>query len=244
MGFNDPVLMDEKVADPGTSLLQSNPALGTRGNWYVYLAVLLIAGIVYLSGILSPPSLMDDVDAVQAQIARNMLTSGDWVTARLDGVAYLEKAPLVYWMMAVSYELFGVHDWAARLPIALFIDRALLVDCRFWGLGIRQTRRFLRWPLHGDLHRAVSLYSHFDSRRNSDIHDCPGNVGVVTSPRRRGGASARLGLCSGRQSGNRTASEKPDRGAVPGSCRGHLSDLDAVTYFPPGPGGGFIRLVG
>ncbi|MBI3668565.1 MAG: glycosyltransferase family 39 protein [Acidobacteria bacterium] len=62
---------------------------------------------------------MDDVDAVQAQIARNMLESGDWVTARLDGVAYLEKAPLVYWVMAVSYRLFGVHDWAARIPVAL-----------------------------------------------------------------------------------------------------------------------------
>ncbi len=34
---------------------------------------------------------MDDVDAVQGQIARNMLDSGDWVTARLDGVLYLEK---------------------------------------------------------------------------------------------------------------------------------------------------------
>ena len=43
---------------------------------------------------------MDDVDAVQAQIARNMVSSGDWVTARLDGVAYLEKAPLIYWAIA------------------------------------------------------------------------------------------------------------------------------------------------
>jgi len=63
---------------------------------------------------------MDDVDAVQAQIARNMLDSGDWVTARLDGVAYLEKSPLKYWMIAVSYMIFGVHDWAARVPMALF----------------------------------------------------------------------------------------------------------------------------
>jgi hypothetical protein len=62
---------------------------------------------------------MDDVDAVQAQISRNMLTSGDWVTARLDGVVYLEKAPLVYWAMAASYVVFGAHDWAARIPIAL-----------------------------------------------------------------------------------------------------------------------------
>ena len=62
---------------------------------------------------------MDDVDAVQAQIARNMLRSRDWATARLDGVAYLEKAPLIYWTIALSYKVFGVHDWAARIPIAL-----------------------------------------------------------------------------------------------------------------------------
>jgi len=62
---------------------------------------------------------VDDVDAVQAQIARTMLSSGDWVTARLDGVAYLEKAPLLYWMMATTFRVIGVHDWAARLPLAL-----------------------------------------------------------------------------------------------------------------------------
>ncbi len=56
---------------------------------------------------------------MQAQIARNMLVSGDWVTAHLNGIKYLEKSPLVYWMIAVSYIIFGVHDWAARLPIAL-----------------------------------------------------------------------------------------------------------------------------
>ena len=52
------------------------------------IVVMLAACAIYLPGILSPPSLMDDVDAVQAQIARNMLTSGDWVTARIDGVAF------------------------------------------------------------------------------------------------------------------------------------------------------------
>ena len=62
---------------------------------------------------------MDDVDAVQAQIARNMLDSGDWVTAHLDGIAYFEKSPLKYWLIALSYKIFGVHDWAARLPISL-----------------------------------------------------------------------------------------------------------------------------
>ena len=80
---------------------------------------------------------MDDVDAVQAQIARNMLQSGDWVTARLDGVAYLEKAPLIYWMMAGSYRVFGVHDWAARLPLALTAVLLCWVTYRFarWAFG-------------------------------------------------------------------------------------------------------------
>jgi 4-amino-4-deoxy-L-arabinose transferase-like glycosyltransferase len=82
---------------------------------------------------------MDDVDAVQAQIARNMLSSGDWVTARLNGIAYLEKSPLIYWIMAASYKVFGVHDWAARLPLA-FINIALCwVTARFalWAFGRR-----------------------------------------------------------------------------------------------------------
>ncbi len=74
---------------------------------------------------------MDDVDAVQAQIARNMLASGDWVTARLNGIAYIEKSPLVYWMMAVSYRVFGVRDWAARLPLALGVVLLCLVTYRF-----------------------------------------------------------------------------------------------------------------
>ena len=80
---------------------------------------------------------MDDVDAVQAQIARNMLDSGDWVTARLDGVAYLEKSPLKYWSMAVSYMIFGVHDWSARIPMALFAVALCWLTARigWWAFG-------------------------------------------------------------------------------------------------------------
>ncbi len=81
--------------------------------------MLLVAAAVFGGCMISPPSLMDDVDAVQAQIARNMLTSGDWVTARLDGVPYLEKAPLIYWLIAASFKVFGAVDWAARIPIVL-----------------------------------------------------------------------------------------------------------------------------
>lgn len=116
-------------------LSQPRPAAGRNGSARRHeLIVVLVAVIIYLGCIVSPPSLMDDVDAVQAQIARNMLTSGDWVTAHLDGVAYLEKSPLNYWMMAVSYMIFGVHDWSARIPLAL----AVVLLC--W-----LTYRFGRW---------------------------------------------------------------------------------------------------
>jgi len=109
------------------------------GRWLVYILVAVLVGAIYLGCIVSPPSLMDDVDAVQAQIAKTMLTSGDWVTARLDGVVYLEKAPLIYWLMAISYRIFGVSDVAARLPVALSSVALALLTCAFgiWAFGKR-----------------------------------------------------------------------------------------------------------
>src|ERR1700730_8399269 len=117
MGVVGSVSLDEAMGNPGFSWRGTSRNLEHRFRYE--LIVILFAALVFLGCSLSPPSLMDDVDAVQAQIARNMLDSGDWVTARLDGVAYLEKSPLKYWMMAVSYMIFGVHDWAARIPMAL-----------------------------------------------------------------------------------------------------------------------------
>ncbi len=98
-----------------------------------------MAAAIYLGCAISPPSLMDDVDAVQAQIARNMLMSGDWVTARLDGIAYLEKPPLIYWTIAVFYRLFGVSDWVARLPVALSCLGLAWLTAAFgvWAFGKR-----------------------------------------------------------------------------------------------------------
>jgi 4-amino-4-deoxy-L-arabinose transferase-like glycosyltransferase len=97
----------------------------------------IIASVVFLGSIFSPPHLMDDVDAVQAQISRNMLGSGDWVTPRLNGVSYLEKSPLGYWLSATSYGIFGVHDWAGRLPLALGVVALCIATLRFgiWAFG-------------------------------------------------------------------------------------------------------------
>jgi 4-amino-4-deoxy-L-arabinose transferase-like glycosyltransferase len=108
-------------------------------RFHLYLIVLLVAAAVYAGCMISPPSLMDDVDAVQAQIARNMLTSGDWVTARLDGIPYLEKAPLIYWLIAASFKVFGATDWAARIPIVLSAIGLAWLTTAFgtWAFGRR-----------------------------------------------------------------------------------------------------------
>src|SRR5437667_7221291 len=99
--------------------------------------IFAIAAAIFLGCVYSPPHLMDDVDAVQAQISRNMLQSGDWVTARLNGVAYLEKSPLGYWLTAISYGIFGVKDWAARLPLALAVITLCWITLCFgkWAFG-------------------------------------------------------------------------------------------------------------
>jgi len=114
------------------------PSDGT--SFYHYcLIVLLVAAAVYVGCMISPPSLMDDVDGVQAQIARNMLASGDFVTARLDGVPYLEKAPLIYWLIAGSFKIFGATDWAARIPMVLAAIALAWLTAAFgnWAFGRR-----------------------------------------------------------------------------------------------------------
>src|ERR1700723_3424350 len=77
--------------------------------------------IIYASPALIPPPLLDDADSVHAEVAREMLLRHDWVTLYANGIRYLEKAPLLYWSMAASFKLFGVHTAAARLPLALTV---------------------------------------------------------------------------------------------------------------------------
>lgn len=60
-----------------------------------------------------------------AQIAREMLARHDWITPVLGGKPWLEKPPLYYWQAMVSYSIFGISDWAARIPSAT--DAMLMV---------------------------------------------------------------------------------------------------------------------
>jgi 4-amino-4-deoxy-L-arabinose transferase-like glycosyltransferase len=78
------------------------------------------------------PGLLDDADSVHAEAAREMVLRHDWVTLHINGVRYLEKAPLMYWAIAASFKLFGVHDWSARLPLVLAVG-ALIAGTFVFG---------------------------------------------------------------------------------------------------------------
>src|SRR5579864_8686728 len=118
----------ETVAGTASSL-ESSHAVAGRRKVFILLIVLAWAAI-YLSSIFQP-ALLDDADTVHAEAAREMLTRHDWVTLRINqGFRYLEKAPLMYWAVAASFKVFGVHDWSARLPIALGVLELLLVVYR------------------------------------------------------------------------------------------------------------------
>ncbi len=94
-------------------------------------AILLIFAAVYLGSTFSP-ALQDDADSTHAEAAREMLVTGDYVTLHINGVRYLEKAPLLYWMVAFSYRVFGVNEFAARVPTLLAMFFTVLLAVR-WG---------------------------------------------------------------------------------------------------------------
>src|SRR5450755_455605 len=104
---------------PHFSLLATSFAGGPRPRNSAI--ILLGLWLLLFFGALFSPPLLDDADATHASAARAILTSGDWVTLRVDGVRYLEKAPLPYWLAAISFKIFGFNAFAAHLPQALAV---------------------------------------------------------------------------------------------------------------------------
>lgn len=83
------------------------------------IALVALWGFIYVASCGYPPPLLDDADTVHAEAAREIVESGDWITLHANNTRYLEKAPLMYWSIALSYKLFGVSEFSSRLPIAL-----------------------------------------------------------------------------------------------------------------------------
>ena len=86
--------------------------------------------ILFFASLFAPP-VLDDADGTHANAARQMAFSGDWVTLRVNNVRYLEKAPLPYWIVAVSLRLFGVNAFAVHLPQALCVLLLMLLGVRW-----------------------------------------------------------------------------------------------------------------
>jgi 4-amino-4-deoxy-L-arabinose transferase-like glycosyltransferase len=75
--------------------------------------------LVLWFALLQARALWDPDEGRYAEIPREMVASGDWLTPRLNDLLYFEKPPLQYWATAVAYELMGQHNWTARLWSAL-----------------------------------------------------------------------------------------------------------------------------
>jgi 4-amino-4-deoxy-L-arabinose transferase-like glycosyltransferase len=104
-------------------------------------ALLILSGlwlIIFLAALFAPP-LLDDADATHASAARNMALTGDLVTLRVDGVRYLEKPPLPYWLVALSFRIFGFNTFAAHLPQAIGVLLLALLGY-FWSERAFNTR--------------------------------------------------------------------------------------------------------
>lgn len=98
------------------------PAPPERAWGYRELGCLLILAAVCAVLFFSAPgfrSLWETDEARYAEIPREMVLSGDWVTPTLNYVKYFEKPPLTYWLVALSYKMFGVSGASARLVPAM-----------------------------------------------------------------------------------------------------------------------------
>jgi 4-amino-4-deoxy-L-arabinose transferase-like glycosyltransferase len=136
----EPPAIDEQTL-PTTPQLTMVPLTTVRPNrllsdWRICVVVLMgLWAVIYMAG-LAHPALLDDADTVHAEAAKEMLQRHDWVTLYVNGVRYLEKAPLMYWGVATSYKLFGMSEWSTRFPLMLGVLTMILST---YGLG--------RWAL-------------------------------------------------------------------------------------------------
>ena len=108
---------------------------------YVFIFLFIIA--FYLFGLGQMPLLGPD-EPRYAQVAREMVLSGDFVTPTLGGYTWFEKPSLLYWMIAGAFKVFGVSDWSARFGSAVC---GLLTIAAVWCVGRKIDDSFGFWTL-------------------------------------------------------------------------------------------------
>ncbi len=107
-------MQTDTIAPPA---IRATAAMTPRRAW---LLILIVYFAVHFASLFSPP-LEDDVDATHAQAAQHMVLTGDYVTMYVNGIRYLEKPPLPYWLISVDYRLLGFNVFATHLPLTLAV---------------------------------------------------------------------------------------------------------------------------
>ena len=103
------------------------PAAPTSPSWRLdALLLVLCFGAFYLFALGRAP-LGNPDEGRYAEIPREMVASGDWVTPRLNGVNYFEKPPLVYWAVGAAITVFGRNEWAVRLVAVFFALKGIRI---------------------------------------------------------------------------------------------------------------------
>ena len=156
-------MTENEAALPSRDASRATPAADRDGGWGRDLVLLIIILGALFGVALGARALWGPDEGRYVEIPREMVTTGDYVTPRLNGVKYFEKPPLFYWLEAAAIHLFGLREWALRLVPAL----SALLGClavyaagrRFYGrrAGLLAAGVLATCPLYYFLGNAITL---------------------------------------------------------------------------------------
>ena len=132
----------EKITEKITGQPLPLPLLAKSPRRSTSLLILTGLWIVIFFAALFAPPLLDDADGTHANAARHMALTGDLVTLHVNGIRYLEKAPLPYWLDALSFRIFGFNTFAAHLPQAIAVLLLTLLGFHWADKAFRSRTAF------------------------------------------------------------------------------------------------------
>jgi len=89
-------------------------------NWKLHITFLVVVSSILIFWNLGSNSLRDLDEALQAQASKEMLVSGNWLTPHIRNVPYFHKPPLSFWLMGLSFAVFGINEFAVRFFCGVF----------------------------------------------------------------------------------------------------------------------------
>ncbi|MBX3418413.1 MAG: glycosyltransferase family 39 protein [Pirellulaceae bacterium] len=116
----------------------SEEQIGPR--WWATLLLFAIFSMIFFTNLDYP--LFEPDETRNAELALNILETGNWMTLSLDGEPYWDKPPLLAWMTAGSYLVLGVSEWSTRIPVAVC---GMLTMITIWWMGGALVGRLSAW---------------------------------------------------------------------------------------------------